>query len=287
MQFKNALFVMCLLLWIPQGIADPLVWKLNWQGKTSYLTGTMHATTAKMLTSLKAHDRLLKNSRVFISELNMQTLDTQKTSRQMVQMARWKNGLDAQFYSQPQLQFIAQKLAQNGLPEHLIETFKPWFIALRLSIMQSQKAGFDFNQSVDHALFKQAQRFNLEMLGLESVQQQIAVFNQFEDQGKSLLLDTLAQESDHKMQIETLANIWQQGDLDSLESTYQHSLMHYSSSQDVEQYLLKQRNQRWVNLLLPQLKQGNAYIAVGLMHMAGEYSLLKLLQTHGVSVTTL
>ena len=50
--------------------------------------------------------------------------------------------------------------------------------------------------------------------------------------------------------------------------------------------LLTRRNERMVQRMQPRLKEGNAFIAVGALHLPGEEGLLKKLADRGYTITT-
>jgi hypothetical protein len=49
--------------------------------------------------------------------------------------------------------------------------------------------------------------------------------------------------------------------------------------------LINQRNNRMLERMLPKLKQGRVFIAVGALHLPGEHGLLNLLRGAGYAVT--
>ncbi|WP_017444790.1 TraB/GumN family protein [Gayadomonas joobiniege] len=265
--------------------AAPALWQIDYQNKTSYLVGTIHATNPELRKSLNKLVPYVKKSRVFIAEINLADSQLQHAGQWMLEAASWSEGLPDDFYSAQESIKIANKLAEMGLPKQLMKRFEPWFLSLRLMILQAVNAGYDFTHSVDQALFEMAQKHQIPSKGLETSRQQIAFLDSFDEHGKSLLLDTIKQLDDIRLSMDAISAIWQSGDVQQLERLIDYSDKTYPSSRQVEERLLKQRNMRWISDLMPELAVGDAFIAVGLMHMAGPSSLLKGLTAEGAVIT--
>jgi len=54
-----------------------------------------------------------------------------------------------------------------------------------------------------------------------------------------------------------------------------------------EDYMLEKRNLMWLPRLEEQLENGNVFIAVGSLHLSGEYGLINLLRARGYVLTPL
>jgi len=76
------------------------------------------------------------------------------------------------------------------------------------------------------------------------------------------------------------------GDLDEI---YRRSMEMQSQDDELAKRLMHslidERNQRMLERMLPELKKGRTFIAVGALHLPGEFGLLNLLRKAGFAVT--
>ncbi|MER2492227.1 TraB/GumN family protein [Catenovulum sediminis] len=284
-KLKNLILTILLCCLSYSALAGPSLWQLSYQGKTSWLMGTVHATTPPMLEMVTPAKNKLKDARLLITELNLFDYQAGYIRDTMLKLAKLPKQMKLQsFLTENELTKLQTLLAEHGLDIAQLSSYKPWFIALQLNILQTQTEGFSFAQSIDKELMDTAHKLKVEILGLESAKQQISYFNEAENGGKDLLLDVFVQQQDTKMTLTHLVSLWSSGDHLALENLMQETAKIYPSHQFTQQVLLDKRNKKWLQKLLPEIKQGNVFIAVGLMHMTGQNSLTKLLTAQGISV---
>jgi uncharacterized protein YbaP (TraB family) len=163
-----------------------------------------------------------------------------------------------------------------------INSMKPWAVMMTLS-GPHQGGGLP----LDMALQYQATRQGKPTYGLETMEEQIAVFNgmSLEDQ-VSLLRDTVQTQKAAQEAMEELTQAYLDRDLAGLmalnEKFRPADTRVYDALMD---RLLVQRNRNMTERMQKYLKQGNAFIAVGALHLPGDSGLLKLLSAGGHHVT--
>jgi hypothetical protein len=173
-------------------------------------------------------------------------------------------------------------LNARGIPTLGVEKQKPWAVMMALSMPPPRTGEF-----LDLVLQARATRQNLPVSGLETVAEQLAIFDGLPlPQQIALLEDTVRMQADLDREFEALHKAWLARDLAAIVAI---SEKHKSDDErlynEVMDRLLDQRNRRMADRMAPLLKQGGAFIAVGAAHLPGETGLLRLLEKAGYRVT--
>jgi uncharacterized protein YbaP (TraB family) len=174
-------------------------------------------------------------------------------------------------------------LNARGIPVLGVEKQKPWAVMMVLS-MPPPKTG----EYLDLILENRATRANKPVSGLETVDEQIAVFNDLPlpDQ-VALLRETVLTQDEFEKEFEDLVRAYLARDLATIvEISERHEPGNGRMYRTVMDRLLMQRNARMAERLTTLLKDGGAFIAVGAAHLPGETGLLNRLEKAGYRVTS-
>ncbi len=260
--------------------ARGLLWKIESPGvRASYLFGTIHSDDARITQLPPAVKQRFDHATSFTMEL----IANGAGIVDMAEAMFFNDGqtlekvLGKDLYAQ-----TLQALTSRGLPTQGIEKQKPWVIMMSLS-MPKPKSGL----VLDLVLQLEATKQEKPTYGLETMQEQIELFNSMSmgDQ-VHLLAETLHTAAQMDAQFEELLQTYLNRDLAGLMATndkYQpDNDAVYRSFMD---RLLNKRNIKMLQRMLPRLKEGNAFIAVGALHLPGPEGLLSLLEKTGYRIT--
>ena len=142
-------------------------------------------------------------------------------------------------------------------------------------------------QSYETELMKVAHAQNEEVLGLETIEDQIQVFEDipYEDQIKDLLRtaeDNLAYD---KAMFQKLLEVYQIEDINTMNAMmYDENYITVSQHQDK---LLDNRNKKWISKIEAFAKEQPTFFGVGAGHLAGENGVITLLREEGYKVSPL
>jgi len=163
-----------------------------------------------------------------------------------------------------------------------IDNMKPWAVLMMLSAPREGRGLF-----LDMALQFAATQRGKPTYGLETMQEQIAVFNGMSlDDQIVLLRDAVQTHQLTQDVVEELAGAYLNRDLRAL-----LALSEKYKPQDARVYnammdrLLVRRNINMSERMRVRLKEGNAFVAVGALHLPGDTGLLRLLSNAGYRVT--
>ena len=163
-----------------------------------------------------------------------------------------------------------------------INNMKPWAVMMLLSSPREGRGLF-----LDMALQFDATHRGMPTYGLETMQEQIAVFNGMSlDDQIVLLRDAVQNYQLTQDAMEELTRAYLKRDLSALlalnEKFKPKDARVYADMMD---RLLVRRNANMAERMRVRLKEGNAFVAVGALHLPGDNGLLRLLSAAGYHVT--
>ena len=258
-----------------------LLWKLEHSGiPPSYLFGTMHSDDPDVV-------RLPPPVQKVFDQSQGVTLEVALDADSLMAMATallLEEGLSLEPIIGPGLYARAVKvMAQQGVPEILLARMKPWAVAVTLMTPPS-----DNGRVLDLELYQQAIRQGKPVSGLETVDEQMGIFDTLSRQDQiALLEDTLDQLPEIETMLLELREAYLDRDLDRLVALNNASLKDSDPRlvEMVNQLIVIERNRRMAARMEPRLRQGRHFIAVGALHLPGEEGLLNLLKQRGYTVT--
>jgi uncharacterized protein len=257
-----------------------LLWKIETPGVApSYLFGTYHSSDPRITTLpcpvKAAFDRsasytmeVIANGAGIASMAEAMFFNDGKTLKEL---------LGEQLYQE-----TLKAVGANGVAlADSINNMKPWAVMVALS------APPDEGLFLDMALQLDATVQNKPTYGLETMAEQIAVFNDMSlDDQVVLLRDAVQNYQLNQDAMQELTRAYLQRDLGALlalNDKYKPQDARVNAT--MMDRLLVQRNARMAERLRTRLKEGNAFIAVGALHLPGGNGLLQLLSTAGYHVT--
>ena len=167
----------------------------------------------------------------------------------------------------------------SGLPPEVFDHMKTWMAAVTLTNSTLAKMDFATSEGVEMRL--EAAAKGKTRLGLETIGQQIGVFETLpEADQRALLRTTVAELPSLQAQATSLVGLWTGGDTDGLAASLNDDL---KSSPRLAKVLLTDRNARWADWIANRMTTpGTVFIAVGAGHLAGPDSVQAMLARKGL-----
>jgi hypothetical protein len=262
---------------------DSVFWKIEYDGKTSWLFGTMHAPSPVFEKMPEPVKNALRNSRIFFSEIEMNEKNQQTVIRKMLlpgpENLEFKIG-KSRF---ERLMAVTGKFVPPVSPEQLNRQ-KIWAASIFIAWPRSSA---DI-APVDVLLFERAKAFGCRTLGIETPEEQLALLEAFTENEQIQLLDeSLAEaESNYKL-LNTLMDKYFAQDIRGMAEEFFSQTSCYSKElkEKFINDLLIGRNKRFLERTLFEIKGENVFIAVGAGHLIGDEGLVSLLEKEGCRVT--
>ena len=165
-----------------------------------------------------------------------------------------------------------------------MDTFRPWFAGLLLSIGTVTSAGYDPLSGVELRLLARARENNKPIKAFETDDFQVRLFASMpQDIQLEFLRDTLKNFETSSVMLDEMVAAWAQGDVASLERITITDLK--VDAPQVYDALFVRRNTDFANQIQTLLAgSGTAFIAVGAAHLIGEDSVQAMLAQRGITV---
>ena len=268
--------------------ADPAVWRMTGpNGAEVTLLGSMHVLRQSDYPLPASVDSLIDRSQRIVMELDLDDVDAAAQQRVILATATLppgtvlENVVDERVYAQ-----VAQSAAALGLGLKLLERFEPWFLAVTLLDLGLRKWGFQPERGIEQYVLGRAQQTDKEIVGLETLEFQIGIFDSLSRQSQQAMLEqTLAELDEAETALRTMVEAWRDGELESLSAEL---LDDFDEFPGLYETLVLRRNRSWVPALERMLADGQRHlVVVGALHLVGDDSVIELLQARGHAVERL
>jgi len=245
------------------------------EGKSSHLLGTIHSSDPAVLNLDQTVRKAFAGSTRYVMELIPDTRAITQMQSSMLYGAdeQLKDALTPELYGK-----VVRAMAKRGVPEAATIRMRPWTLLVTLN-MPAEGSGL----ILDNLLYQQAVNAGKPLLGLETVDEQLAVLT---DWPNEKIISWLEETVDNLDQIESmlqeLLQAWLDRDLARLQQVAME--MEFGDDADYQEFMLRlvdQRNRRMVERMLSSLEEGGAFVAIGALHLPGEKGVLKLLHEQG------
>ncbi len=264
---------------IEEKLGRGMLWKvITPDGKTSHLFGTIHVDDPAVTNLATPVSRVFRRS----LSLSLELLPDQQTLLQSTQVMLFTDGqtLDKVIGKQLYKRSL-DAMRDRGMPEAVVRQMKPWAVMMTLSVPKSQTGKF-----LDFRLYERAKQYNKKTYALESYAEQLSVFNSMSiSEQVKLLRETLKELNNLPIYFSRLKQAWLARDLAKLQALSEEQ---FPKDDPVNSKLMKRllddRNRKMYDRMQPRLKEGNAFIAVGALHLPGKTGLIQLLRNSGHTV---
>ena len=265
-----------------QELENSTLWKIEGNGleTPSYLFGTIHITCdATLEDDVK---KALDETTQIVMELDM---DDPSMQVKMMKSMYLKDGKTLKdFVSDEEYQTIDSLFINNmGMSVKLLENVKPFFL---MSMFYPKMIDCPM-QSFELELSKVASEQNEEIYGLETIEEQLKVFDDIplEDQYADLIRMAEGNLTKDKATFSKMLKIYKDEDINALIDIMNddaNSTM--SKHQDI---LLEQRNKNWISKIGEYAKEQPTFFGVGAGHLPGKNGVIQLLRNAGYTVTAM
>ena len=270
------------------GILHPkgLLWKIEKQGITnSYLYGTMHVGDPRVTNLSREVEQAFKQADHFAMEvlMNFQAMGV-ITSASFFNDGQTLKGVMGHIEYKRLISLINKRIF---ISEDVINNMKPWAVLMLLMTPVDQQA--QGSSALDMVLYRRASQRKMKLTGLETAHEQVSVFDSMSIQEQLWMLNRSIEEIETTdAQMPEMLNAYVSRDLSRLVQIQESFMYDDSDIDDRFMYqLLDVRNVRMAERMLPILKSGNAFIAIGALHLPGKSGVLHLLEQQGYNVTSI
>ena len=272
------------------GPPKPLLWKVSDADNSIYLLGSFHLLKETDYPLAASTYAALEDAERVVFELSPAEMNDPRLARKMAAAAMRTDGQTLQ-QSLPASTWAALSVytAQRKLPIANFQPYETWFVSLLVGMTEMQAVGLNPQLGLDKHFAERAVAAGKPVTGLETGEQQIALFDGMgEKEQLQALQDTLSEVANIKTEIGKLHDLWRAGDAEALNArTGAEMKAEYPA---LYQRINVERNQAWLPRLAGMLDESasdDTLVVVGAMHLLGEDGVVAMLKTKGYTVERL
>ncbi|PWT96038.1 MAG: TraB/GumN family protein [Bacteroidetes bacterium] len=255
-----------------------LLWEISGNGlsQPSYLYGTIHMVCAsdfKISNTLK--EKFSSASKIYL-ELDM---DEPGIDMKMLQLSIMKDRKLNQIFNEKDYAKLNDYFRDSvGMPLTLFQGMKPFVL---LSMISMKAMPCENQESYELNFVKMSKAQHKEMLGLETMEDQIKVFDDMPDSVQvQMVMSAINEVDEQRVEFAKMTNYYVHQNLDSLYRLIVNS-PDIAGSEDA---LLYNRNRNWIPVMKNAMKSGPIFFAVGAGHLGGPKGVINLLKAEGFTV---
>ena len=191
-----------------------------------------------------------------------------------------------QLMSTEDWQRLEQVCADLGLDAEGFLSRKPWLVAVQLASMQIRSNHYSESLGIDRHFLQRA-RGRKQIVELESLEQQLSLFGEFNAAEQQLFLQRTLDEYDQgAAYLNELVEAWGGADQVALERLVLEPFADNAEAETIFQRVFVERNLRMTEAIEALLAQGQAvFVVVGIGHMLGDRGILAELERRGYRVS--
>ena len=257
---------------------NALLWEISGNGisSPSYLYGTVHMICAEDFVIGKRLQEKFRSAQKVFLEVDM---DDPSMNMKMMQLSLLRGKKLSDMFSDSDYNKLNVFFRDTiGMPLTLLNTMKPFVL---FSILTLKSLPCAEPQSYELSFVKMAKEQSKEVLGLETIEDQMKIFDGMPDSVQVQMVMRYINEFDEqKKEFAKMVNAYKQENLDSI---YEHIM----SSPDIsgsEEVLLFNRNEKWIPIMETAMQKEKIFFAVGAGHLGGPKGVINLLREKGYSV---
>lgn len=275
-----------------------LLWKIQRNGVTSYVVGTMHLPNPR-------HQKTLQRVKPLIDASNQVFLEMTKEDKTALKREMIRDPARVWITEGPSLidrlgeehwAKLVARLKAQGMPPFVAAKMQPWIVGITLSVptcsLRDLKAG---KVGLDRLVEQEAQKADLPLHSMDDPVALLAILSdhpleeQVDDLKWSLSLDLMEVGADQSVAAlyfrEETQLAWEYTVHRTLSLAPEAPERAHQILLEIEQDLITDRNRLWVDQLAPELTQTPSFVAMGALHLPGEAGILALLSARGFTVT--
>ena len=258
------------LAWPAYG--QPPAWRAVSPNGTEFtLLGSIHYLRASDYPLHESIDQLYQAADTLVMELDLDDLDPLQMSQALMERGTAEDGIPlADRLSTGTLRATSEVAGEFGLTTAQLSSLEPWLVALMLTQLKMVQLGFDPNVGLEQHLLGRAQNDHKEILGLETMDDQLSVFDNLTAVEQAQFLEQTVDEMGHiEAQADAMVDAWVAGEVATLATDLLAGLAEFP---ELHHRLVVARNTDWANELARLAEGGGKdyLVVVGSLHLVGE-----------------
>lgn len=257
---------------------NALLWEISGNGlaRPSWLYGTIHMICAEDFTLGDSLRAAFSSAEKIYLELDM---DDPSMALRTLQLSMLQKGSLKDLMSREAYDTLNRFMTDSmRMPLMLFNKMKP--LAL-MSVLYTKILPCDKTESYEQQFLSMAVREKKEILGLEKLEDQFAVFDQIPDSVEAQMILALVRDFDgQRREFQKMTDAYKNRDLNTLAGLIEES----PDMKGYENLLLANRNKNWIPVMQSAMAKNPCFFAVGAGHLPGSEGVIALLRRAGYRV---
>jgi uncharacterized protein len=263
------------------GSSRGLFYEIHGPAGTAYLLGSIHLGKQGELALSPTAEAAFARSDTLVVEVALDAAQKLAASTQLAAAGTYPTGDSLDRHVPPALVAAVGQRVPAGLDP---QRFRPWFLAVLVTVTELVRLGYDPDQGIDQTLQERA-RGSKRIASLESVEQQVALFAGLSPATEELMLrESLDEAATLEPDMRAAVRAWQAGDGAALERDLL-SDMGKPEYRPLWERLFRDRNLA-MERAIEGMVQGSStsFVVVGSGHLVGKEGIVALLLARGYRV---
>ena len=265
---------------------NSLLWKIQSKESKniSYVFGTIHMIPKDKWLFNDKMQQAFDQCEEIIFEVDMNQLTDMSRMLEVLQMANMSGDTTLQdLLTTQDYEKVQNKLKESGMPIFLFEKMKPLFLTMFGGDMDMQFGNMDNMVSYEMKLNELATNQGKKTSGIETLEEQMSVVDKIPLPVQAqMLMRSFEDGASDSDDYQDMVQLYLDQNIDAMQESINDTNQLESKYM---QYLLDDRNKRWINRIDNKIKSTTFFLAVGAGHLAGENGVLELLKKSGYKVT--
>lgn len=263
------------------------LWRVTSKQNSIYLLGSIHLLKEESYPLPAVIDKAFEECEVVGFEVDLAEMVSAAKQRLIMEKALLPAGqtleglLTKETYAR-----LKTKAAEMRLSIAVLGRFRPWYVAVAISMEKLRRLGFSQENGVDMHYYNRALKAGKMTTGLETVEDQVAMFGKLTKDNQDEFLRQVLDDMDViEKELSKIIKAWSAGDTKGINDTL---LKSFKDHPKIREIVLTDRNRKWLVKIEQFLKgEKKHFIVVGTAHVVGKDSLVELLTKKGYTVEQL
>ena len=258
------------------------LWELHGKHNSVYLLGSIHVLRPGDYPLPQVILDAYASANSLLMEIDLDSVDTAQIQSDLLAAATLPEGTTLRQILGERRYARAEALARSlGVELSALDAYAPWFVAEAISEQQLAALGFQAESGVEMYFLARARADGKSVAGLETVHDQIALFQSMSlDAQAEYLVSSLGEAHELPQQAAQMVHAWQHGDAAWFETEIKQE---FGRDPALYRTMLTGRNRKWLPKIEALLNENRNYlIIVGTGHLVGRDGVVDLLRKDGI-----
>lgn len=269
--------------------AKHFLWKAQSGKATVYLLGSIHAAKKGLYPLDDVIEKAFKQSDKLVVEVEMDAATQLDAAIKLATAAKLPAGDTLNKHlDEKTKKLLGEYGRKSNFPVKALRGYRPWFVALNITMTELRKHGYSAAQGVDLHFQKLAKAANKPIESLETADGQVKLLSSMPEKVQVLMLkETLEESKTLGKVLDGMFKAWKAGDVEKLDELTLKDIRK-PEYKPLYKTLFVERNKKMFHKIQGFLKTDATYfVVVGSGHLIGKGGVVQLLRAKGVKVEQL